>query len=79
MARAIKPVNQNADLLRLRGLRLSYVLLVRQKPISGKRSETVETPKGVDRALADARRYGRRCPTSYQPAYRVNVYLKAGC
>jgi len=71
-----RPINQNADKRRLRGLDLGAVLLVSRKPISGKESMTLEWPHQIDRALASARRYGASQPTSYQPAYKVNIYPK---
>lgn len=66
----------SADKRRLQGLTLGAVLLVHRKPLSGKESFTLEWPHQIDRALATAKAYGRSEPTSYQPAYRVNIYPK---
>lgn len=71
----LQPIRQNMDFLRLRGLRLSYVIIERAKPISKKRAWNYVSPQRADIASANAARYGRDFPTSYQ-GYRVNVYLK---
>lgn len=76
MSRRVREINQSAEKLRLRGLRLAYIELHQHKPLSGKTSYTIETPSSIDRAVATAVRYGRENPTSYQPSYRINVYLK---
>lgn len=66
----------SCDKRRLRGLTMDAVLLVRRKPISGKESMTIEWPHQIARAQKHAVDYGRSHPSSYQPAYRVNIYPK---
>ena len=70
------PINQNADKRRLRGMDLGAVLLVKKKPLSGKESCTLEWPHQVDTAMANALAYRAKNPTSYQLAYKVNIYPK---
>ena len=74
--RKLRPINQNPDKRRLRGLDLGAVLLVKRKPLSRKESATLEWPHQIDQAVAQAKAYGAKNPTSYQPAYRVNIYPK---